>query len=336
MEKQIEQELKKLIATQAREKWQVRIKKLFSFKESYYQKQPFNDWGIATDTMPDIVKIKQASMTLGRPSMEVSFLSKSKLGLLSYKAVSQVGAYRCLDCSKEELAGKIEEIILHLRSNGLDFIPFEKKVKEMLFFKWIEGREVELKDFLTPGFLENIVQMQASLHKCPLSQALQDRYNTKESSQYLDFLGNRLGYFANKYFLQDFNAAELVEKTLRSGSINLTLSITQPDFTDNNLVIDQNNKVWLVDVETLNIDYGYEFDILNTARFLFAKSKFFQSQYYTLYKKYHSLGGLEQNRVFWENVWLIRLTGSALQAGKIEQGKKYLDILKDNLQNGAN
>lgn len=254
----------------------------------------------------------------------LEFLSQSKLGSKSWKIFFSKITVKAVALS-EKKAEEVERAVAILKQNKILLVPFLGKSGNVVFLQWVSGRHLSLLQRVHR--LEEMARIQASIHSCSLSGL--EIKNQNKNSLYLDFLARRFIYFASLENLEK-EAEEIIGKLVQNKP-QLSLALVCPDFTDNNLLLNGNGRLLLIDVETLGFDFGREFDILNTAYFLFPRSRFLQARYLACYEKYHSLGALRGSLDFWENFYRVRLAGSFFGAGKINQGKKIFRELQKKL-----
>lgn len=290
----------------------------------------FNSWSSPKRhlSLQEIADI--AFRVFGKKPEEVQFFSQSKFGLCSYKIFypeSEYGTIKCRECFSEDNAQKIEELTAVLNKSRIKIAPVLRRYKHFIFLKWINGETIKLSDFLNKSnFLEKLVKYQASIHSCPSPKEF---LVNKEESQYLDFLKKRLIFFGSKY--TKLEELQSIIKIIEKMAPPPKPSITHPDFTVENIILEQGEPI-LIDNETLNIDTGYEYDIINAQRNFFPYSQTLQNYYLSLYKKYHSAGTLESNFDYWELIYILRLAGSRFQEQDWREGKKFVNILKKKLK----
>lgn len=293
----------------------------------------FNIWGEKSNVLSPQEISEIAFNVFSERPFRVEFFSRSKFGLNSYKVFykeKSMGLLRCRETFSREHAERFDKIIGILTKNKIKIPPVIARYKNLIFSPWIAGKNIRLSDFiLKPLLLEKLIEYQASIHSCFLpKEFLKDKIYRK--SQYLDFLTKRFIFFGSKYFetKELINVVTILKKRIPP----LQTSIIHPDFTDNNIVL-ENGEPILIDNETLNVDLGYEYDILNAAKSFFNHSPSLQEYYLSLYKKYHSLGTLETHFDFWHLVYLVRMAGSAFQGGDHQRGIYLVKrIIKDCLK----
>ncbi|XOB41358.1 MAG: hypothetical protein ACKKMW_01340 [Candidatus Nealsonbacteria bacterium] len=273
---------------------------------------------------------EMAFKTFNKRPLKVEFFSQSKFGHCSYKVFyddENLRVLKCRECFSEDYAQKIEELTKTLNSNNLKIAPVLGRYKNFIFVKWIEGETIKLSDFLyQDSLIEKIARYQALIHSCSFPSRF---LKNKTKSDYLDFLARRFSFFASKYVKEE--EILRIVKTIKKLTPPLKPSITCPDLTGNNLVLEKGEPV-LIDYETLNVDLGYEYDIITTQKNFFQENQRLQNYYLSLYKKYHSTGTLESNPDYWEIVYALKSAGSCFQRRDYQRGRVFVHILQKKLK----
>lgn len=251
----------------------------------------------------------------------IEFLSRSKLGNQSWKIFFSKIIVKAVALS-EDKAKEVERAVAILKQNKILLVPFLGRVGNIIFLQWVNGKHLSL--FGRVNCLEEMAKIQALVHSCSLAGV--EIKNQNQKSSYLDFLARRFIHFVSIENLEK-EARQILESLAQKTPLS-SLFLVCPDFTDNNLLRNGSGRLLLIDVETLGFDFAYEFDILNTSRFLFPRSRFLQERYLAFYEKYHSSGTLRTSFDFWDGFYQIRLIGSLFGAGKNKKAVKLLQNLQ--------
>lgn len=287
----------------------------------------FNNWSNHKKYW-DLSEIEEMAFRIfGKKPAKVQFFSQSKFGLCSYKIFypeSNYGIIKCRECFSENNAQVIEELTSILNKNRVKVAPFLARYKYFIFSKWIKGETIKWPVFFKKlNFLERLAKYQASLHATPFPRE-------RQHFGFLEFLKKRFIFFGSQYF--KLEELRTIVKKIEEMTPSLKPSITHSDFTIENIILDQGEPI-LIDNEVLNVDIGYEYDIINAQRNFFPHSQALQKHYLALYKKYHSVGTLESNFDYWELIYFLKSAGSCFQQGDFRQGKKMVNFLKKKLLN---
>jgi tRNA A-37 threonylcarbamoyl transferase component Bud32 len=262
--------------------------------------------------------------------LDIQFFSQSQFGHYSFKIFFSKKSYRILKCREffsEKYTAKVEELINILNSNGVNIPKVLGKYKNYLFTEWIEGKQLRLYDFLKQeDLIEKIAKYQALIHFCPFPERLLEN---KKKSDYLEFLKERFIFFGSKYV--EMRKLLKIVKRMNKLTPLLKPSITCPDLTDGNLLF-ENGNIFLIDKENINVDFGYEYDIINTQKSFFQGNEKLENYYLSLYKKYHSPGTLESHADFWKLLFDLRLAGSWFQAQDSKAGKFFVEKITKKLK----
>ncbi len=265
----------------------------------------------------------------GKEPSQVSFFSQSKFGLNTYLVIlgQPPQCFKCRETFSSKNSEKLEVIIQSLTISKIKIPPIIGRYEDLVFTPWIEGNNIKVSDLASGMFVEQLAKYQASLHSHTLSEnCLAVKMPLK--SQYLEFLQQRFVFFGSS-FVKGQELLEVVS-ILNNNTPTLKVSITHPDFSFDNIIL-ENKKPILIDNETLNVDLGFEFDILNAGQSFFPDNKLLQNYYFEFYKKYHCLGTLESHSNFWSAVYFMKCTGSAFQRQDKKAGLSCLKELKKYL-----
>jgi len=263
---------------------------------------------------------------LGERVGKIEYIKRSKSGNDSFRVVLKNRSLKCYECWTSRHAQRVAVITKTLINND---IPFPKVIftsDRYVVAEWIEGTCL---DKMVSIFDENLLRMlakyQSRIHNCPYPREIALDW---DDYSYIDFLLVRLLLMSNDYVPKDvlIKVIEIFNKE----KLKLNLRITHPDFTLRNIVF-RNGTFVLIDNETLNVDKGYEYDILNTQRIgLSCLNPKIQENYLALYLKHGSLGTLKDNDNFWKVIWELRMAGKYFQEGNYKIGLRSINNLQIN------
>jgi len=272
-------------------------------------------------------KIKKIiEQNIGDPIKEITYIKEGKTTNESFKIKFSDYQLKCYECWTSKHAQKINSISKTLLKNNIPFPKVLLTSKRFVISEWIDGEELRNNSLMDPILLKKFTRYQAQIHNCPYPKELGKNW---EEDHYLKFIFSRFVYFGKKHSpenkLWDFC------KSVYDLKPELTLKITHPDFTLDNMVLVK-NKLVMIDNETLNIDQGYEYDILNSSKILFKGDKNQQEEYIKEYSKSNKLGTLRSSRDFWAGVWKIRLAGNKFQVNQFAKSTLLIKTLKNTLK----
>lgn len=261
---------------------------------------------------------------LGEKVRKIEYIKRSKSGNDSFRVVLKNRSLKCYESWTSRHAQRVAVISNTLINNDIPFPKVFFTQNRYVVAEWIEGTCLDkMISMFDKNLLRMLVEYQSRIHNCPYPKEIaldSDDYS------YIDFLLVRLLLMSNDYVPKGV-LIKIIE-IFNKEKLKLNLRITHPDFTLRNIVF-WNGTFVLIDNETLNVDKGYEYDILNTYKMgLSYLNSEFRENYIKLYSNYGSLGTLKNHNNFWNIIWQIRMAGKFFQEGNSKMGLRSVDNLQ--------
>jgi thiamine kinase-like enzyme len=254
----------------------------------------------------------------------IQLLSVSNLGNCTFKAISDDKNVKLYEVFSEDYAHNLMSITNMLIQRDVLMPEVYGTYENTVISEWVDGKGCDFRNVQHDSRLvDKLARYQASIHDTKPAEELHlPRYS------YRDILFERFRFYGSKYTsikrLDDIIAS--VEENRPASS----LSITHPDITFQNVLV-CNDELVVIDNETLCVDFGYEYDILSTARYLFPSARDPIERYLRHYAKHNSLGTLESHPDYWDSVYAIRVAGKLFQFSNQSGALRVLNELEKGI-----
>lgn len=304
--------------------WTTRLS--FPSSDSFFFNKTINDVNI--DRKKRQIK-KIVKKEIDNKVEKIEYLKGAKTGNDSFRLIFRGYYLKCYECWTPEYASKVKIITETLNRNNIHFPRVILTNGRYVISEWLDGKNMVNEDLNNDNLFQKLAKYQASIHACTYPN---NTIKNWEVDHYMMFLLGRLLVYGKKYLpIKDIIEICKDEYELKP---HLELSITHPDFTLRNMVL-SNDKIMIVDNETLNVDKGYEYDILNAKKWFFPGDEKKQELYIEAYSRYHDVGSLMSASRFWDILWKIRMAGSDFQRNNIDKGKKIIKNVQEELAKGV-
>ena len=263
---------------------------------------------------------------LGARVERIEHLKRGKTGNDSFRLRLRDRSLKCYECWTPEYARKIRDLTETLLKQGVSMPRILATSGRFVVSDWTEGETLTIDAVKSDGALvDRLVRYQADIHRCSIPSTLVDGW---KEDHYLMYIFVRFLLYGRAHFAGE----ELmgIVRDVYARRPEFSLRVTHPDFTVQNIVRTSDDRLMIVDNETLNVDRGYEYDLLNAKTLLFEGDRKGQDGYLESYARYGDLGTLTSHTGFWDRLWTVRLAGSYFQMGLVEAGLRIVDELRSN------
>ena len=232
----------------------------------------------------------------------------------TWKVTTNKRAYKLFRLAHGQDCKSIQKILKLAKEKRIiapEIIDFDKQTG-FVVSTWIDGVNINRKTIYDDIYIiRKIAEYQASMHEISGTTKLASNTN----NFYLEnFIFPRFIKWASLRLRTEesekiYQIVYKAKKTLSLLNEKNQKTITNPDFTINNLVITPNKNIAIIDVEHIAMDWGIEFEIANFLSNLSVFDNGVTREYLTAYQAIRPLDSFYENRHFWNATVSLRRLG---------------------------